>query len=408
MDKIILNEGYQNKSLLFSHGKDDLIFTSKKKSFYDLSYSAGTLILGHNSKIFKKSLKLINKKNLSLFAHPNIHAKEFSKTIKKLFPSFSKIIFCNTGSEAVLKSLRISRSLNNKHKIVSVSGSWHGSVDKLLYQPKKNLQPTEISAGLEKIDKKNLIFIPYNDLAKSKKILEKNKKKINCVIIEPIQGSLPVTTAKSYLKYLSSFCKKNNCNLIFDEIISGVRVDKYSVHKKYKIYPDIVTIGKIVGGGLPIGVIGISKSIEKKIVNSNKKIFFGGTFSGNCLSAFIGNETLKYLYKKKNIFKKINNYSKQFQNEVNEYIRLHKIDAKIFRFDSILRIIFSRKRIDNRVQRDFFEKKNINKISLFRNFLLKKKIYYPTSGIIFFSDATSKKSLSYITKYIKIGLKKYF
>ena len=89
-----------------------------------------------------------------------------------------------------------------------MSGSWHGSVDKLLYQPKKNFQPTELSAGLEKIDKKNLIFIPYNDLAKIKKILEKNKKKINCIIIEPVQGSLPVTTAKSYLKYLSFFLQK--------------------------------------------------------------------------------------------------------------------------------------------------------------------------------------------------------
>jgi len=299
MKKNILNEGYQSKSLFFSYGKGDQIFTKDKKSFYDLSYCAGTLILGHNSKIFQKSLSVSKKKNLSLFAHPNIHATEFSKTLKKFFPSFSKIIFCNSGSEAVLKSLRISRSLNIKKKIVSVSGSWHGSVDKLLYFPKKNLQPIEMSGGLDNVDKKNLIFIPYNDLKVSKKILEKNKKKINCIIIEPIQGSLPITTAKKYLKYLNYFCKKNNCTLIFDEMISGVRVDKFSIHRKYNINPDLVTVGKIVGGGLPIGIIGISKEIEKKMLKNNKKIFFGGTFSGNSLSTSFGNETLKYLYKKK-------------------------------------------------------------------------------------------------------------
>ena len=133
MSDLILNEGYKNKKLYFEKGIGEKIF-SGKNAFIDLSNNAGTLLLGHNSKIFKKSIDLyLNKKEISVFAHPNLHTVKFSKNIKKVFNWFDKIIFCNTGSEAITKSLRICRALNNKKLIVNVSGSWHGSVDQFLF-----------------------------------------------------------------------------------------------------------------------------------------------------------------------------------------------------------------------------------------------------------------------------------
>ena len=108
--------------------------------------------------------------------------------------------------------------------------------------------------------KKNLIFIPYNNIEESKKILERNKKNINCIIIEPIQGALPIKTTKKYLKFLENFSRKNNITLIFDEIITAFRVNKFSIQDKYKIKPDLTTLGKICGGGLPIGLIGVNKN----------------------------------------------------------------------------------------------------------------------------------------------------
>ena len=132
MKNLILNEGYQNSKILFDKGIKDKIYI-KKKEYIDLSNCAGSLILGHNSKIFKKSIRKYLNSNLSIFAHPNLHAKNFSQTIKKVFPNFSKIIYCNSGTEAVSKALRICRAINGKKKyIVSVSGSWHGSVDRWL------------------------------------------------------------------------------------------------------------------------------------------------------------------------------------------------------------------------------------------------------------------------------------
>lgn len=406
MENFILNEGYKNSPYLFDRGSGDKIYTNKK-SFIDISNCAGSLLLGHNHKTYKKAISDYSKKNLSIFAHPNIHSVNFSKNIKKIFNWFDKIIFCNTGSEAITKSLRICRSLNNRKYTVNATGSWHGSVDQFLFYPDDKLKPRNLSNGLKKQDKKNLIFIPYNNLELTKKILNKNKKNINSIFLEPIQGCLPLNNVGNYLIFLRKFCDDNRIPLVFDETITGIRSYNYSVQKHLKIYSDITTLGKVVGGGLPIGIIGISKKIASKI-NKKNKIFFGGTFSGNTLSSFVGNETLKYLIKNKNLINNINKKSIYFQNKMNSFFKEKKLKIKIYRYASMLRIIYTDNKIQNRQQRDFFENKNNKKIKLFKKFLLDENIYYSANGIIFFSQATSQKSIDYIIKKMKKGSLKYF
>ena len=122
----------------------------------------------------------------------------------------------------------------------------------------------------------------------------------------------------------------------------------------------------------------------------------------------MGNETLKFLLKNKVLFSNLNKKSLYFQKNLNQFITKEGIEAKVYRFDSILRIVFSAKVITNRIQRDFFEEKNISNIIRFRQYLLDNKIYYPTNGIIFLSNSTSYKSLNYVLNYIKIGLKRFF
>jgi len=317
-----------------------------------------------------------------------------------------KIIFCNTGSEAITKSLRICRSLNKKKYIVNATGSWHGSVDQFLFYPDENLKPNHLSSGLKSEDKNNLIYIPYNNLELTKKILNKNKKNINCIFLEPIQGGLPLEGVGSYLRFLRKFCNNNNIPLVFDEMITGIRSHNFSVQKHLKVYSDITTVGKVVGGGLPIGIIGISKKISIKI-NKKNRVFFGGTFSGNSLSSFVGNETLKYLIKNKNIINNINKKSVFFENQMNIFFEKNNLNLKVYRYASIIRIIYTDNKIQNRQQRDFFENKNIKKIKLFKKFLLEKKIFYASSGIIYFSHATSLKSINHIIKQMKIGSLKY-
>ena len=400
MNNFLLNEGYNDLNNLFTSGKGSSIYINNKK-YLDLSLCAGSLMLGHNPIVFQKSIKNVLKLGVSNFATKNKCAVDLSKTLKGILPEYGKFVFCNSGTEAVMKSLRIARAITEKNIIISVTGSWHGSTSELLYTNNSKLENIELSSGLDFNFKKNLKFIPYNDVKRSEIILNKYKKQIMCVIIEPIQGCLPVN-AKKYLTFLNNYCKKNKLLLIFDEMITGLRFNCSSVQSQFKLKPSISTFGKCFGGGLPIGIIGIKKDIVKKLERKKKKIFFGGTFSGNSIITYVANETVKFIIKnKKNIFPQIERKAIFLEKTLNSFFNDNNYDAKCYRFSSMLRIVFSKKVIKNRVQRDFLEKSKKINIVKFRNFLFKNNIYLAGNGIIFLATTTSKKDLSNLTQTIK-------
>ena len=317
MKKNILNENFLRNEELIEKGSGLFIYKDKKK-IYDLSQSSGVLLFGHNHNNFKTSLKSILSKKITISSKPNIYAIKLFKLIKYFFPNFEKIVFCTTGSESVIKSLRIAKSINPQKKyLISVAGSWHGSVDQTLFIPNKNNKPLPLSDGIDENLRQNIKFVPYQDLIKTKKILDKLKKNSYALIVEPVMGSLPSHDMKNYLKFLEKYCKQNKITLIFDEIVTGFRTDKKSVQNLYKLKPDITLIGKVLGGGIPISGIGISKTISSKI---NKKVFFGGTFSGNTISTYIAYKNLLFI--KKNIIKihELSKNCKIFQEKINQFI----------------------------------------------------------------------------------------
>jgi len=405
----ILNEGYNNKDvLLFETGYKDGIF-SKKKKYIDLGFCSGANLLGHNLKFQNKILKEYIDKKISNFSSPNLHAVNLSKEIKKILPNFSKFIFCNSGSEANIKALRICRALTGKSKVVTATGSWHGSVDQFLFKPNKKFKNEKLSDGVTSEQKKNLIYIPYNNIELSKKILEKNKKKISCIFIEPVQGCLPNKEVKNYLKFLYKYCKKQNIILVFDEMITGIRVNMSSAQQHFKLKTDISTFGKAFANGMPIGFIGISKKIEEQIKKKKLNIYFGGTFSGNSMTAFYAQQYLVYLRKnKKKIFSYLESISRAFESQINTFCDENNIDAKVYRFFSMMRLVYSTKIIQDRSSRDFFENKKTKDIEKLKSFLIENNIYYPKNGIIFFSYSSTKKNFTYIVKTLKKGLKKFF
>jgi glutamate-1-semialdehyde 2,1-aminomutase len=405
----IINEGYAEAEYFFKKGIGPYIFDQKNDKFLDLSSAGGTSLLGHNNKIFKKSLKDFLNKNFSNFSLPNLHAKNLSITIQKILPQFSKIIFCNSGAEANMKAIRIARAVTGKDKIINISGSWHGSIDQFLLYKNINGRIIRLSSGLEKNIEKKIIYAPYNNFYETKKIITKNKNNICCVLVEPIQGCLPSDQNINYLKLLSNYCDREKIILIFDEIITGLRTECSSVQNYYKFVSDISTFGKAFGNSLPIGFIGITKKIEEKIKRIKLKIFFGGTYSANSLSTYVANSTLNYLIKnKKKVFSVLENISNKFCYDLNNKIISKNINARVIRFKSIIRIIFSENIPKDRLQRDFFEKNNNFKRIKFINFLKKKKIYFPSNGIIFLNTSFSSKELDYLLKQIIEGLKKCF
>ncbi len=407
MQNYILNEGYKNNQNLLNKAQGSKIQINNK-SLIDLSMCAGSLLLGHNHPIFKKSIKQFLKKKISNVASPNIYADKFSKNLRKIIP-FSKIIFCNSGTEAVIKSLRLSKALSNKNKVAYVSGGWHGSADQLLFKPNKKYKPVPISSGLSSELIKNIVIIPYNDIKETKKILDRSKKNLSCIIIEPVQGSLPYDGIKKYLKFLENYSKRNSILLIFDEMITGLRTNCSSAQKFFDIKPDISIFGKCFGAGLPLGLITISKKTFKKMKNLKQNVFFGGTYSGNSIVTYVANEVLNYiLAHKKKIFQDLDNKSEFFEDQLNKFFQSKKLDLKIYRFKSLLRLVYSKSNLKDRSARDFFEKNKYSKISKFKHFLKNQNIYLSTSGLIFFSTAHSKKDLKYLTKKFQLGLFKYF
>jgi len=405
-DNLLLNEGYNN-DIYINSSFGPHIYIGKKR-YIDLSSCAGSQILGHSNYDIKKIQKEIIRKNISNYALPNIYAAEFAKTLNKILKNFSKYIFCNSGSDAIIKGLRVCRSLNAKRLIINATGSWHGSVNETLYVAKEDLTLKKLSDGLPEFTKKNLKFIPYGDTITSKKILDKYKKKINCILLEPIQGSLPTDKNIHYVKFLENYCKKNNILFFLDEMITGLRVDGSSFQNYFKIKSDISVFGKSFGGGFPLGIIGINKKIENKIKKKNLKIFFGGTFSGNSTNMYIANKITKKLNKNKKIIKNINEKTNFFTNSINNFTNKNNLDVQVFNFMSMARIVFSKKKIDNRIQRDFFESKKLKKIEKFKNYLFKKNIYYPKNGIIFLPFTLKQKDLNYTIQTITKALSLFF
>ena len=170
----------------------------------------------------------------------------------------------------------------------------------------------------------------------------------------------------------------------------------------------IPLIGKVLGGGFPIGAIGMSKDIINQINKNKNKIVFGGTFSANSFSVYAGLKVLNFIKKYNNFYEKLENKSLKFQSGINNFVLKNNIDAWVYRFDTMSRLVFSKKKIQNRMQRDFLEKNKNKKIENFKRYLFNNNIYYPPSGIIFFSLASSQKNIDKIIKIFRIGLLKYF
>lgn len=404
MNSNILNAGYDNKFRVY-RGKKQFIYDNKNNKFLDLSMSSGVLILGHSSKVFNDSINFQKKKG-SLFGLPNIYTDKYSKMLKRIFPSFSKFILSSTGAEANLRAIRIARSVTSKEKIVMVSGSWHGSIDPLLFDL-KGRKITPLSSGLSKYYSKNIIIIPYNNYLESIKILKKNLSKIALVIMEPIQQNIPMQNSEKYVEQIYNFCKQKKILICFDEMITGMRIKYFSVQQKLKLKPELSTFGKILGGGIPIGITALSNDINRKL--KKNKIFLGGTYSANPLATYVGYKTLKFILKnKENFYKKIDNLAEYFTKNLNNYLILNKFNIRVYNYYSMIRLIFSKDSISNREDRDKCENIMKYKIKNFKKYVISKRIMHPATGAYFFSYAHELNDIKRLLKVFKNGINKFF
>ena len=308
------------------------------------------LILGHSPKYLVNSLSSQIKKG-TLYGTVNDVSLDLAHLINKLMPNAENIRFSSTGSEATMYAVRLARAKTGKRIVAKIIGGWHGFNSSLLESVNYPFEQKE-GIGLN-INEEFVISIPFNDLPKSIKILNSVRKDLACIIVEPIlSGAGCIPPDKNYLIGLQEYAKKNNIIFILDEIVTGFRLSLNGAQKIFKLKPDLFTLGKIAGGGLPIGILCGNKEIMSlsdpigKPKNSYCAIG-GGTFSANPLSMISGFQTLKYLKNNNSIYEKIDNLGKYVRKELDKIFTENKIKVNVTGMQSIFHIHF----LDNNIKK---------------------------------------------------------
>lgn len=275
------------------------------------------LILGHRPTAVRNSLKRQIGKGW-MYGTVNEQTVALSETISKAVPVAEKIRYVTSGTEATMYAVRLARSVTGREVIAKVDGGWHGYTSDLLKTVNWPFLEPE-SSGL--VNEKKIISIPYNDLEGSLTVLRKHSAQLAGVIIEPVLGGGGCIPAeKDYLAGIQEFCRKNNSLFMLDEIVTGFRFRFGCLYKEMRLDPDIVTLGKIVGGGMPIGVMCGKEDVMKHADTSAKRksersYVGGGTFSANPVSMAAGLSTLEEL-KSGSVYSKINSLGKLARQEL--------------------------------------------------------------------------------------------
>ena len=299
-----------------SLGKNLVDVDENKYTDYWMGHWA--LILGHGPKSVKKNLQKQIEKSW-MYGTVNEQTILLSEIISKAVPVAEKIRYVTSGTEATMYAVRLARSVSGRKIIAKIDGGWHGYTSDLLKSVNWPFSESE-SSGV--VNEEQIVSIPYNDLEKSLSVLKKHSKDLAGVIIEPVLGGggcIPATP--DYLKGVQEFCKMNNSLFILDEIVTGFRFRYGCLYPTMKLDPDIVTLGKIVGGGLSIGVMCGKKEVMEFADTTGKKksersYVGGGTFCANPASMVTGFSTLNHLKTKKLIYTKINDLGKFARSEI--------------------------------------------------------------------------------------------
>ncbi len=299
-----------------SSGKNLVDVDSNK--YVDYWMGHWSLILGHAPKPVEKKLQSQLKKGW-MYGTVNEQTMKLSSIIQKSVPVAEKIRYVTSGTEATMYAVRLARAITGKKIVVKIDGGWHGYTSELLKTVNWPFDQSE-SSGL--VNEEHIISIPYNNLEKSIEILQSVKNDLACIIAEPVLGGGgAIPGEKDYLLGLQEFAHKNNSLFLLDEIVTGFRFRFGCIYPTLKLNPDIVTLGKIVGGGSPIGVMcgkeEIMEYANTKKFEKNKRAYVGGgTFSANPMSMTSGAETLTILKENKKIYSKINNLGDKIRKEL--------------------------------------------------------------------------------------------
>lgn len=364
--------------LFIQKGDGCHIWDADGNEFIDFCCSWGPLILGHNHPHIREKVTEVMQNGMS-FGAPTALENELAELILTHNKYIQKLRFVSSGTEAVMSAIRLARGYTKRDKILKFEGCYHGHVDSLLVKAGSGLVTfgETSSAGVPKSFADETIVVPLNDREALKLAFEEFKDQIAAIIIEPVPANNGLLLQeKAFLQFLREICTVNGALLIFDEVISGFRVGFEGASAYYQINPDIITYGKIIGGGLPVGAYGSSAEIMSNI-SPEGSVYQAGTLSGNPVAMAAGIAQLSELAKP-GFYEELNVKAEAFAIAIQQYAIAKTYRLKVFYIGSIFWFAFTDQESIRRA--DEIDAASMEKFKIFHRELLNRGIYIGPSG----------------------------
>lgn len=379
--------------LFFKSAKGSILTDVDGKKYIDYIGSWGPMILGHCHKPIVETLKKATE-NTTSFGAPTELEADIAELICKMVPAVEKVRMTNSGTEACMSAIRVARGYTNKEKFIKFEGNYHGHADAFLIKAGSGAITLGIpnSPGVTKGTAQDTLLAPYNDLSAVKKIIKDNPNQIAAIILEPVAGNMGcIPPKKGFLEGLRSLCNEHDIVLIFDEVMTGFRLSKGGASEYYGVTPDMVTLGKIIGGGLPVGAFGGKKEIMDMVAPVGP-VYQAGTLSGNPLAMGCGYTLLKELNENPNIYSQLEENTAYFEQELRRVFDNKNLRYTINRVGSMISFHFDVDEVNN------FDDACSANADLFKTLfhgVLKRGVYFAPSAFesLFLSTTHTKELL---------------
>ena len=332
--------------IFMESGKGAILTDIDGNEYIDYVLSWGPLILGHADDQVVESLKKVAEKGTS-FGAPTTVENQLAKLVIDRVPSLEMVRMVNSGTEATMSALRLARGYTGRNKILKFEGNYHGHGDSLLIKAGSGVATLGLpdSPGVPESVAQHTITVPYNDKESVTYAFEQFGEDIAGVIVEPVSGNMGVVPPQEgFLEHLRAITEEYGALLIFDEVMTGFRVGYHCAQGYFNITPDITCLGKVIGGGLPVGAYGGKKAIMERVAPAGD-IYQAGTLSGNPLAMTAGYETLSQLSEEtyKEINRKVDKLVKGYEEASEKY----NIPLQINRVGSMVGVFFTDQNVIN-------------------------------------------------------------
>lgn len=345
--------------------------------YIDLINSWGPMILGHGNEKIESAVKDAAARSLS-FGTPAAAEVEMAELIVEIVPSVEKVRMVNSGTEATMSAIRLARGYTGRDKIIKFNGCYHGHGDSFLIAAGSGAVTMGVpdSPGVTSGTAQDTLIANFNDIDHVANLVKENVNEIAAIIIEPIAGNMGCVPPKpGFLYGLRELCTKEGIVLIFDEVMTGFRISRGGAQELYEIMPDLTTMGKIIGGGMPVGAYGGKKEIMDRI-SPVGPVYQAGTLSGNPVAMAAGITMLKHLKNNPYVYSQLNNITEHIVQGIKMNILKLGLPCTVNHVGSMFSMFFSKEKV---IDFETAQKSNLDMFSAYFKLMLQKGIYLAPS-----------------------------